>query len=193
VLGLKLGDDSLCQFEGLLALTNLASIGPVIQTRICKGDTIKMFEHLIFSDNTLIRRAATELVCNLMYEKSVFERYVNSDNSSRLKLIVALSDCEDFETKRAASGILAILSSSKDGLGALSKESRFFPVLSLLLQDESLELLHRSFEILKNCLIHIREEVPPDMLTNAQRPILAQIQSNTSLKPLALELKSQLT
>lgn len=183
----------MAQFEGLLALTNLASIGPVTQTHICKGETIKMFEHLIFSDNTLIRRAATELVCNLMYEPSVFERYVKSYNSSRLQLIVALSDCEDFETRRAASGILAILSSSEDGLRLLSKEPRFFPVLSTLLQDESIELLHRSFETLKNCLIHIRQDIPQDLLTTAQQPILDQIQMNSSLKPLSLELKSQIT
>lgn len=147
---------------------------------------------MIFSDHPMIRRAATELVCNLMYEPSVFERYVNCGNSSRLKLMVALSDCEDFETRRAASGVLAILSSSKQGLISLSKEPRFFPVLQTLFQEDSLELLHRSFEVFKNCLIYIRDEIPSEVMIGVESSIQKHAQINSSLTSLATSLLTQI-
>ena len=175
-----------------MALTNLASVGPDVQSRIIQGEAIKTFESLIFSDNIMIRRGSTELMCNLMYSPSVFDRYVNCGNSSRLKLMVALSDCEDYETKRAASGVLAILSSSKEGTLSLSKEKRFFEVLETLLNHDSLELLHRSFEILKNCLNYIPSRVPQSVKTCALKTLNTQIRKDSSLKSLSQEILTQI-
>ena len=138
----------------------------------------------------MIRRAATELVCNLMYEPAVFERYVNCGNSSRLKLMVALSDCEDFETRRAASGVLAILSASKEGLISLSKEARFFQVLKTLLLEESEELLHRSLEVFKNCLVFIPDKIPSDLIQSTMEPIHRQTRQKSYLGPLATQVLS---
>ncbi|KAJ1899762.1 class II myosin, partial [Kickxella alabastrina] len=70
----------LMRFEALLALTNLASAPPGSSHDV-RGylandlDGISLVELVLLSDHVLVRRAATELVCNLVYDEAVFERF----------------------------------------------------------------------------------------------------------------------
>ncbi|KAJ1944219.1 class II myosin, partial [Kickxella alabastrina] len=70
----------LMRFEALLALTNLASAPPGSSHDV-RGylandlDGISLVELVLLSDHVLVRRAATELVCNLVYNEAVFERF----------------------------------------------------------------------------------------------------------------------
>ncbi|KAJ3080083.1 hypothetical protein HK102_003310 [Quaeritorhiza haematococci] len=117
------GEGQLRQFEALMALTNLASMDDTVRTRIIQAKGLKAMEMLQFSDNEMIRRAATEALCNMMYEPSVFKSYAEGASaSSRLRIFIALSDVEDFETRRAASGALAILSSSDEVCEVIAAE-----------------------------------------------------------------------
>ncbi|KAJ2843680.1 SWI5-dependent HO expression protein 4, partial [Coemansia erecta] len=73
----------LMKFESLLALTNLASMDPgssydVRDYIAISLNGISSIEMLMLSDHSLVRRAATELLCNLVYSANVFERYVNN-------------------------------------------------------------------------------------------------------------------
>ena len=158
LLTLCRGDDGLAQFEAMLALTNLASLGDSLQTKILASSGISTFESLIFSDNVLTRRAAIECLCNLMPHPTVMERYATSDKSQRLKLLVALSDVEDFGTRRAASGCLAILSGVLPGAEALIKEVRLLEVLDLLIKDPSEELQHRGLAVIENIAYYVPTE-----------------------------------
>ncbi|ORY53083.1 hypothetical protein BCR33DRAFT_186422 [Rhizoclosmatium globosum] len=67
---------TLQQFEGLMALTNLASFDETVRSRIVAAKGVKAMEYLQFSENTMVRRAATEALCNMMFDESVFESYV---------------------------------------------------------------------------------------------------------------------
>ncbi|KAJ2661217.1 SWI5-dependent HO expression protein 4 [Coemansia sp. RSA 1200] len=75
----------LMKFESLLALTNLASMEPgssydVRDYMAISLNGVSSIEMLMLSDHPLVRRAATELLCNLVYSPKVFERYVaNAD------------------------------------------------------------------------------------------------------------------
>ncbi|KAI8816698.1 armadillo-type protein [Fimicolochytrium jonesii] len=111
----------LAQFEALMAITNLASMDDTthVRDRIVAAGAVKAFESLIFDDNVMVRRAAVEAICNMMFHPAVYEAYADAflaakvpTLSNKLKLLVALSDSEDFATRRAASGAVAILSSS---------------------------------------------------------------------------------
>lgn len=62
------GDNPLQQFEALMALTNLASMGSPIRQVIISAKGIKAMEMLQFSENSMIQRAATEALCNMIYE-----------------------------------------------------------------------------------------------------------------------------
>ncbi|KAJ2882133.1 class II myosin, partial [Coemansia aciculifera] len=136
----------LMRFEALLALTNLASAPPGSAADI-RGylandlEGFPVIETCVLSEHPMVRRAATELVCNLVYDQRVFERFAaNSDSgvpppeqdtscriveiddaveseedlsyrSKRLHLLVALADVDDMPTRSAAAGALAVLSS----------------------------------------------------------------------------------
>lgn len=75
---------------------------------------IPLIEDYMFSDHVLIRRAACETMCNMAMCDEVFEKYDKAESGEKVKLLLALSDSEDFETRRAAAGALAILSSSEN-------------------------------------------------------------------------------
>ncbi|KAJ1720618.1 SWI5-dependent HO expression protein 4 [Coemansia erecta] len=71
----------LMKFEALLALTNLASAQPGSAHDV-RGymandlNGMSLIEMVVLSDHVMVRRAATELVCNLVYDQGVFERFV---------------------------------------------------------------------------------------------------------------------
>ena len=56
---------NLQQFEALMALTNLSSCGHVEQERFVAEKGINAAHYLMFSDHLMVRRAATEVLCNL--------------------------------------------------------------------------------------------------------------------------------
>ncbi|KAJ3151196.1 Protein unc-45 A [Geranomyces michiganensis] len=106
---------SLVRFEALLALTNLASFPPA-RERIAHAYGVPLFEAHLFADHPLLRRAATEAICNMVFENGVFEAYVGGKASNRVgggaaafRMLLALADAEDFETRRAAAGAIAVL------------------------------------------------------------------------------------
>ncbi|KAJ1960219.1 SWI5-dependent HO expression protein 4, partial [Dipsacomyces acuminosporus] len=108
----------LMRFEALLALTNLASSDPGSAYDV-RGymandlNGIGLVEMIMLSDHPLIRRASTELVCNLIYEPSVFERYAKNADKSIPK---ATSDDVDAPAEVLPSGIVE-LASDDDGDG----------------------------------------------------------------------------
>lgn len=56
---------NLQQFEALMALTNLSSCGPVDQEKFVAEKGVNTAHYLMFSDHMMVRRAATEVLCNL--------------------------------------------------------------------------------------------------------------------------------
>lgn len=89
-------------FEALMALTNLASIDPSIADRIVSASIVPLgrsegflasntdeqvsvvskVEELMLEENTLVRRAATELVCNLVPSPTGWSYWSGEDNGS---------------------------------------------------------------------------------------------------------------
>ena len=77
------GPNNLQRFESLMALTNIASTGAASAARIAA--TPKFFsalDVLLLDDHPLLRRAATELVCNLVVCDEGFERFIPHPASS---------------------------------------------------------------------------------------------------------------
>lgn len=150
-------ESSLLQrFEAMMALTNLASVHPSVGQRICmfksgyrpsgavlgapgdreantvsgKDEVLQAVESQMLEDHKMVRRAAVELVCNLMTSDESFARYsgdfIPNYNSSittaeqarkastpRLHILLALTDVRDLPTRLAASGALAMLTQSE--------------------------------------------------------------------------------
>lgn len=161
-------DSSMLQrFEAMMALTNLASVDPSVAQRIYtfqasksaaksaaggRGEAnqvndqiVQAVENQMLEDHKLVRRAAVELVCNLLISDESFARYsgdyIPGSNPSvttpeqarkastpRLHILLALTDVRDLPTRLAASGALAMLTQSDTacnillGLGGDSKK-----------------------------------------------------------------------
>ncbi|KAG8904832.1 hypothetical protein FRB99_001088 [Tulasnella sp. 403] len=147
------------KFESLMALTNLSSLGPPIASKIAGykepslGSVLYKAETLLLDDNTMVRRAATEILCNLVASDEVWTRYTGetppneeapTDNaiSNRLLILIAMSDVEDTPTRLAASGALAMLTNSPNVARVIlthmqNGAEKAFRILSELLSPSS--------------------------------------------------------
>ncbi len=56
-----------------MALTNLASISETVRKRILKEGGFSHIEQYLFEEHPMLRRAATECVCNLVVQEEVRE------------------------------------------------------------------------------------------------------------------------
>lgn len=132
------GSNLLQKFEALMALTNLASVNPEFGDRIVtaelpapentlrgagssnKTKVVDVVETLMLDDNTLVQRAATELVCNLVNCEKGYMLFsgesgaepANPRAAARLGILLLLTDADDMATRQAASGALASLTDS---------------------------------------------------------------------------------
>ncbi|CAM9945782.1 unnamed protein product, partial [Chrysoparadoxa australica] len=110
--------------QGLLAITNLASAGEETKNRIVSERGISTLESLQFLDHKMVRRAATEAMCNLLPHEKMFEHF---KQERTLKLWLALSylgeDEEgapcDMSLVMAATGALAMAAQAEDVAMAL--------------------------------------------------------------------------
>ncbi|KAF7792268.1 hypothetical protein EIP86_003304 [Pleurotus ostreatoroseus] len=138
------------RFEAMMALTNLSSQSAEVADRVAKaGGLMNKVELLMLEDHTLVRRAATELVCNLISGcEDVFNRYggeKSGASKSKLHVLLALCDVDDLPTRLAASGALAVVSASPDACQSLlelqREKKRVLPVLGQLI-DPAIEVPH---------------------------------------------------
>ncbi|OCF31164.1 hypothetical protein I316_07131 [Kwoniella heveanensis BCC8398] len=151
---------SIQRFEGLMALTNLASVDPSIASKIVlasltplkvesgwrgsgRDDNIRVIlkvEELLLDENELVRRAATQLICNLISSQAGYEYFAGelpgAENTvptlttatearvkSRLNILLVLAGVDDLPTRLAAGGGLAIVTESSNACAALLSTS----------------------------------------------------------------------
>lgn len=81
------------QFEALIAITNVISVGPEEQERFVSAKGIPSVHYLMFSDTMMIRRAATEAICNVCAHTETLKLLRNPEH---LKLWIAF--CLDWES-----------------------------------------------------------------------------------------------
>ncbi|KAH9849237.1 ARM repeat-containing protein [Lenzites betulinus] len=130
------------RFEAIMALTNLSSQSPEAASRVARAaGLMNKIEMLMLEDHTLIRRASTELVCNLVAGcEEIFDKWggaTNPSSKSKLQVLVALCDVDDIPTRLASSGALATLTASPDACHSLAElqneRHRVLPILGQLI------------------------------------------------------------
>ena len=144
-------------FEALLALTNLASMQDDsirdLQLRLLWTE---LEDHLLLlSSNALVSRASVELLCNLMASPTCVAKFVGDGSkreSTRLRILLALTDVEDLPTRRAAGGALAMLTEWDAAVKSIVEQAEDKGVKQLLgmCTDESEEVKHRGFVCVGN-------------------------------------------
>ncbi|NXL66149.1 UN45A protein, partial [Chordeiles acutipennis] len=145
-------------FEGLMALTNLAGISERLRQKILKEKAVPMIEGYMFEEHELIRLAATECMCNMAMSKEVQELFL-AEGSDRLKLMVLYSGEEDEKLRRAASGTLAMLTALHPPICKRIPQVtvHWLEILQALLLSPSTELQHRGAVVVMNMMAAARE------------------------------------
>ena len=152
--------DLLPTFEALLTLTNLASApdktaaAAIVRTAF---DTV--CDDLLLSNNTLIRRAAVELLCNLCTCPAGIAKFADLSTTNvaghakrRCHLLLAMADVEDLPTRRAAGGALAMLSDFPEVASLLVGFERGVEIVMGLVEDEDQGSRIRGLVVLGNLL-----------------------------------------
>lgn len=140
-------------FEALLALTNLASMeDDSPRDLVLRSAWQTLEDHLLLSSNTLVQRASVELVCNLMASPAGVAKFADGSKqaSSRMHILLALADVEDFATRRAAGGALAMLTEWDAAVKAVLEKERGVKIVLEMCKDEKEEMVHRGIVCLLN-------------------------------------------
>lgn len=148
----------LLRFEGLMALTNLASLSDDVRKRIMKEKGFQEIEALMFDEDDQLKQAAVECMCNLVLNQEAFKMYKLKDSTTEhLKLIVLLSGEDPPELARAAAGTLATLTSDKEICKGVLEISSYLDIMKFLVSSENLELRHRGIYITANLIESSKE------------------------------------
>lgn len=147
--------DLLPLFEGLLALTNLASDPLLRAGREIVNRSFAKIEDLQLGSNPLIQRAATELMCNLMTSPEGMEKFADGSPAAdrRIHILLALADAEDIATRRAAGGALAMATEFETVVRSVLGRDRGVMVLLCLCKDEDPGCVHRGVVCIKNVVV----------------------------------------
>lgn len=151
--------DLLPVFESLLALTNLAStpnqdVANAV-VRLCFSDIEDL---LLSTSHDFVRRAAVELICNLVAFPAGIVLYADGSRRAleRLRILVAMADVEDEKTRSAAGGALAMLTEFEEVRKVLADDEekiwRTVEVLLDLVGDQEVGIKHRGLVVLGNLL-----------------------------------------
>jgi hypothetical protein len=140
-------------FEALLALTNLASTDDSARNPIIRLAWAQI-EELLLSNNTMIQRAAVELICNLMQSPEAVAKFADGSKpaSQRMHILLALTDAEDLATRRAAGGALASLTEWDTAVNAILEREGGVRNILKLCEEDSEELRHRGIVCVVNIM-----------------------------------------
>lgn len=144
--------DLLPAFESLLALTNLTSLPSAAPSETIINQSWDTIEDLLLSTNVLIRRAATQLVCNLVNHPKGIELFADGSPAAarRFHMLLAMADVEDKETRKAAGGALAGVTQFEGAVEEVLKRDRGVEILLGLCEDEDEEIVHRGVVCVMN-------------------------------------------
>eukprot|EP01041_Mallomonas_annulata_P007218 gene7218-14717_t len=176
------------QFESCLALTNLTSFGQVDQDRLVAEKGVNSVHFLMFSDHFAVRRAATEVLCNMATHESVLKASITRNTAAllrvgeRIRLWVSLSDDWDNEdneeavaTARASLATLAMAAGDEAVTDALISEN-IAKVITRLLSSEMMEeeLLHRAL-VLTNTMVETKTAAGLHLMEGGIVPLLGEL------------------
>ncbi|TMW69826.1 hypothetical protein Poli38472_001982 [Pythium oligandrum] len=171
LLDLCKGETQLLQFEALMALTNIASVSDETKNRIVtEPQGLSTLQYLQFSEHELVRRAATEAICNLLPNDQVIEKVFMNEEKVRLWLAFASveEEEEDFETARAASGALAMVSQVPQVSWVMMKQGGLQAFLTVLEVSKHEETLHRALFALENMLSALHDSTEAEQADEKQ-------------------------
>ena len=148
--------DLLPTFEALLALGNFASVSTNGAAEIIIGRAYPTVEELLLNNNDMVRRAATQLVCNLVHHPRGIELYANQSQGSarRMNIMLVMADVDDVATRSAAAGTLAVLTEFEGAVNTILAREKGMDIIIRLVTDESRDkgIIHRACVCVSNAV-----------------------------------------
>lgn len=145
-------------FESLLSLTNLASASQDVANAIIRSSFSDVEDLLLSTSHERVRRAAVELICNLVAFPNGIILYADGSRKAleRMRILVAMADVDDDKTRSAAGGALAMLTEYEEVRKPMIEDNekigRTIEVVLDMVSDKDLGLKHRGFCVLSNLL-----------------------------------------
>lgn len=149
----EIDSNDLQKFEALLSLTNLVSMGDDTKNKVSAEKGISSLKYAMFSDHPLVKKAATECLCNMVGNED-FMKTLHDTNELRLWLALASDHEENYECARAASGCLAMASPDPSVAKSLIHISNFKERMNTCLGSGSIEIVHRILVVVLNLVEH---------------------------------------
>ncbi|KAG7364405.1 tetratricopeptide repeat protein [Nitzschia inconspicua] len=160
----QIDSNDLQRFEALLSLTNLGSMGDNTKSKIVGEKGLSTLKYAMFSDNPLVKKAATECMCNLVGNDK-FMKMLQDVEELRLWLALASDYEENFECARAAAGCIAMATGDPDVAKALIQIPNFKERMDTCLESGSMEIIHRTLVTVLN-LVELGEELKESAVSN---------------------------
>ncbi|KAF4993305.1 hypothetical protein FGRMN_6572 [Fusarium graminum] len=144
--------DLLPSFEALMALTNLASMDDEDTRRSIVDTAWPQIEEQMLASNSLVSKAAVELVCNLVQAPEAIALYAEETAKARnrLHVLLALADAPDAGTRSAAGGALASLTNFEGVIRGIINRDRGVKVILGLCMDDDEDIRHRGVFVVLN-------------------------------------------
>lgn len=138
-------------FEAMMALCNLASMNDTVRKRIITEGGLQKVEVYLMEDHLMLSRASAQVICNLVLCEDVVKLFEGQND--RVKFLCLLCQEEDEETAKAASGALAILtSSSKKCCDKMFEPTSWLEIFHTLIANPSPDVQHRGLVIVLNVI-----------------------------------------
>ncbi|XP_028404968.1 protein unc-45 homolog A-like [Dendronephthya gigantea] len=171
---------SLEQFESLMALTNLAGMNNDVRKHIFHERGIPDIESLLFEDHEMVRRAAAECMCNLVYCQEVADLFLQENTTERVKLFTLYSGEEDELLARACSGALAVVTDNPKICEKVAEVKPWLEIMQGLLLSGNKELKHRGSFIVRN-LMKASKSIAEKLVESKTFEILLALSQDASL------------
>ncbi|KAI8764635.1 protein unc-45 B, partial [Biomphalaria glabrata] len=137
-------------FEALMSLTNLASVSDSVRNRILTEKGLPSIEHYMFEEHQMLRRAATECMCNMVMSEKVQDIF--DGENDRVKMMVLFSGEEDPALVRAATGALAVLSERPSICKKIVQVPAWLDIFQVHAVSEMPDIQHRVLHCLLNIM-----------------------------------------
>lgn len=149
-------------FEAMMALCNLAAMNDTVRQRIVKEGGLQKVELYLMEDHLMLSRAAVQVICNLVMSDEVVKCFEGEND--RVKFLCLLCQEEDEETAVAASGALAILTStSKICCEKMFEPTSWLEIFHALVANPSPKVQHRGLVTILN-VIHADSQLAEKLL-----------------------------
>ncbi|KAK3087864.1 hypothetical protein FSP39_011661 [Pinctada imbricata] len=163
---------ALQNFEGLLALTNMASLTESLRKKIVAEKGLPLIEHYQFEEHEMLKRASTECMCNMVMSEEVVKLYEGENDKAKLMLLFCGE--EDDLLIRAAAGGLAIITQNEKICRKIIKIESCQEILLSLVVSENTDIQFRGCFIVRN-LIALDKEVAETLMQGQMMEVLMAI------------------